>query len=1259
MWSVTFTAKLNGVSSNDLVFVVNGVEGNYVDNVVAGTYTVVALFGGNATHKAANSTRVFTVAKKTGVIAGVSVEPVFVGANSTVVVNMNSTESGYVVVLIDGVNYNVVINEGVAVLNVALGVGNHTVVAYYLGDEFYSNSTSVSSVVNVYDKLDSVVTIDDVELVIGKVTTFTAKLNGNVNNNIVIIVNGVESASVNISAGSYTVVAYFAGNVTHKSANATRTFVIGKGNVTVTIDDVNLTLGESATFTGKINGVKADLIFTINSEVSNVIDSVNAIDYVVIASFIGNATHNSANATRLFHVDKIDSTVSVSNIEFNYGESATSTVNLTGATGVIATIDGYSDAVNVNGNVINVSSLPAGTYTLSVTTVPDSNHNSVTATATVRVNKVDSSVIVNPIVFTYTESGNATFTLNGATDVIVNVIGQNSSVVKVVDNLIIVSNLKTGSYVLSVVTVPDSNHTAITVNTTVIVNPIIINNDNFNDYFDENGVLTSTKDELMFSGSFNNLTLTIKNPVTLLSQNAIFTNVKFNIESDNVSMSDMIFNYVGEDSIITVKDVSNFKFEDNTIVYTGNSNNYVINITNSSNVDLIGNFIRAKGNNYVHGVLISADNFNIENNTILISEVENACGINIMGPSSGIVLNNYLNIRASKNIYSINTNPATGSLRVGYIKNSINAEAYFVVGIYDDSEEIRQNNLNLSGNYVVGVVVLSNSTVDGNEILVNASNEGDEDIPEDIGNSTGIQVKNNATITNNKVNSNSKSISVLEGNSDISNNDLVGTMNVASDGNIISGNIIATEEEYAIDLGASSGNTVTTNEFYSEGTDPNSLVKSQGENNVYGNLYKSIVVVDHDIEFQYNSSGSTNFTITGATGIIAHVINHTEAKVNITDDLIIVSNLSTGIYVLNITTKPIENYSTTTIFINVNVTKANSLITITVCDGIYNTTNATVEIGVVNKTSISFNITKDGVSVGSGDVSKLNATLASLSAGEYNITVVNAENENYASSSDSKVFNIAKASSLVNVSPIGDVNYGNPISVVYNVVNASVVTYVVKIRNGETVIPNTTVSEGIIIPVLAAGNYTLVVANKETGDIKEVNFTIIKAKSNVVINVENGVYNTVNATVEISVVNKTSISFNITKGGVSVGSGDVSKLNATLAGLSAGEYNITVVNAENENYTYSGDSKVFNIAKAASLVNITSIGDVNYGNSISVVYNVVNASVVTYVVKIRNGETVIPNTTVSEGIIIPVLAAGNYTLVVANKETKLTLQLIK
>ena len=173
-----------------------------------------------------------------------------------------------------------------------LVLGLHNISVVYDGDYYYTGASAVGNV-TVKDKLNSTVVIGDATLVIGEEITFNATVNNEVLGSGNITVNGVANATVNVTAGTYIVVATFAGNSTHKAANATRVFSINKTAVTVTIDTPTWTIGDEYIFTGKVNDVTTNLTFIINGVRNATIANVSAGTYLVTAIFEGNFTHEA------------------------------------------------------------------------------------------------------------------------------------------------------------------------------------------------------------------------------------------------------------------------------------------------------------------------------------------------------------------------------------------------------------------------------------------------------------------------------------------------------------------------------------------------------------------------------------------------------------------------------------------------------------------------------------------------------------------------------------------------------------------------------------------------------------------------------------------------------------------------------------------------------------------------------------------------------------------------------------------------------
>ena len=134
-------------------------------------------------------------------------------------------------------------------------------------------------------------------------------------------------------------------------------------------------------------------------------------EYNVSAAYAGldNVAINNATISVL----RANSTLNVTDIVLDYGESVSITVTAQGATGITAMID--AKPVNVvNNYTIPISGLPAGNHILSVTTIADADHNNITKNVTVTVNRLKTQIIASPITATYNIKKDLLITLKDA-----------------------------------------------------------------------------------------------------------------------------------------------------------------------------------------------------------------------------------------------------------------------------------------------------------------------------------------------------------------------------------------------------------------------------------------------------------------------------------------------------------------------------------------------------------------------------------------------------------------------------------------------------------------------------------------------------------------------------------------------------------------------------------------------------------------------------------------------------------------------------
>ncbi|ADC46190.1 adhesin-like protein [Methanobrevibacter ruminantium M1] len=262
------------------------------------------------------------------------------------------------------------------------------------------------------------------------------------------------------------------GSVTAKVENVAYSIEINniKSNPNLSVESDELTYGnniaialnyESAA-TGKVNitlkGKKSDYTFAdldLNETIS--LGILAADEYEVIVEYSRDEIYTNASARGTLKVNKANSTLTVSDIEFDYKDMGSGEISFTNATGVEAKVINHDEAiVFVRGNTITVLNLSADSYILEVTTITDENHNEVSKNATITVRKVNSTINVNDIVLYYGESINLAVTTDGAIGISADIDGEN---VELNENIVTIpDDLESGNHTLTITTVPNDNH---------------------------------------------------------------------------------------------------------------------------------------------------------------------------------------------------------------------------------------------------------------------------------------------------------------------------------------------------------------------------------------------------------------------------------------------------------------------------------------------------------------------------------------------------------------------------------------------------------------------------------------------------------------------------------------------------------------------------------------------------------------------------------------------------------------------------------
>ena len=580
----------------------NGVASVTVSDLKAGDYTVAVKYTGDNNYNEATGSAEFSVLKITPEM-DVTVEDIVFGEDLIVNAVLPVDATGEVVITVNGVDYHVAIENGVASVTVSgLEAGDYTVAVKYAGDDNY-NAAEVTKGVNVAKANPALnVIIDSVDY--GNVFTINAVLTG-VNNapldtNIIVTVNGKNYivAIVNgkgtfhadkLAAGSYNFNARFAGSNNYNEVSDSGKFNVYKVDsaIGITVKDINV--GEDAVITVKLfSDATGELTVTVNGKdyTANVVNGratvsvsdLKAGNYDVVAKYSGDNNYNAAVAASSFTVSKVDSTmdVTVNDIVFG-GDLTVDAVLPDDATGeVIITVDGTSYTAGINDGKATqvVKDLTAGSHVVVVKYAGDDKYTAVEIAKGVNVAKAQP---VLGVVIADVDYGNgfvieATLTgVNGAPlsgNVIVTVAGK-EYIVEVTDGKGIFTGdkLAAGTYGFATAWAGNDNYNAVAENGDFKVNKI-------------DSTVAVNADDIKVG---ENVTVTVNVPTDATGDVIIIVDgVDYTVAIENGKAVKTIADLKANDYTVTVKysGDNNYNANQNTTEFTVSKiSDYNMNIT--------------------------------------------------------------------------------------------------------------------------------------------------------------------------------------------------------------------------------------------------------------------------------------------------------------------------------------------------------------------------------------------------------------------------------------------------------------------------------------------------------------------------------------------------------------------------------------------------------------------------------------------------------------------------------------------------------
>ena len=251
------------------------------DKLAAGTYGFAAAWAGNDNYNAVVENGDFKVNKIDSTVA-VNADDIKVGENVTVTVNVPTDATGDVIIIVDGVDYTVAIENGKAVKTIAdLKANDYTVTVKYSGDNNYNaNQNTTEFTVSKISDYNMNITVPEfkegvnstINVVLPKDATGTVTVEIGGKNYTANVTDGVANVIIpGLGVGDYNITTTYSGDAKYdlmtKKGNIT---VIPNVDVNLDVDDVVMVYHDGTRLVAKLTDyqgkpiVNTTIYFNIN-----------------------------------------------------------------------------------------------------------------------------------------------------------------------------------------------------------------------------------------------------------------------------------------------------------------------------------------------------------------------------------------------------------------------------------------------------------------------------------------------------------------------------------------------------------------------------------------------------------------------------------------------------------------------------------------------------------------------------------------------------------------------------------------------------------------------------------------------------------------------------------------------------------------------------------------------------------------------------------------------------------------------------------
>ena len=318
------------------------------------------------------------------------------------------------------------------------------------------------------------------------------------------------------------------------------------------------------------------------------------------------------------------------------------------------------------------------------------------------------------------------------------------------------------------------------------------------------------------------------------------------------------------------------------------------------------------------------------------------------------------------------------------------------------------------------------------------------------------------------------------------------------------------------------------------------------------------------------------------------------------------SKLTAGEYTLTVINNAGDNYKSSDASVIFKILKANSKITAGEVNNIIYANDLNINYDVVNKTSLTYKLINKntGKEVQITKILNNQIILSNLIAGDYSLTLINNENDNYKSDNLTINFSVLKALPDLLLNEISQVN-DHKIIISYTINDEATGNFNITIYKDNKIVSNNITSIKSHEFSLNPGNYSLCVEymgdNNFEKTYKTVDFTILQHFSDIKVNNLVNITYSQSLTVNPVLINGSGGNYQLIYNDMLIKSGSVSS-SLTFSDLAAGDYKLFIVNYGDVNHLSSNLTVGFSVFKALPDLTLNEISDVSYPGKTHISY---------------------------------------------------------